>query len=218
MCNLYTYKMTAEDMRLLKGRYNLVGQDYLNVLSTKNDATAVFPNYEAPVIRRRGQERVIEPMRWGFPPPPFARVRTTVTNVRNVGKGFWRPYLVRESRCVVPATAFFEFDQQLRKPRWFQRPDGAMFFFAGIWRPWTGDRGTKAKPNVGDHLLFSFLTTEPNQVVAPIHPKAMPVLLLDKAAVEQWLTGSSEEALALQRPAADDALELLPIDSGTSRG
>jgi len=26
---------------------------------------------------------------------------------------------------------------------------------------------------VGDHLLFSFLTTEPNKVVATVHPKAM---------------------------------------------
>jgi putative SOS response-associated peptidase YedK len=214
MCNLYTYKMTAEDMRLLKDHYNLIGQDYLDVLRTKNDEASVYPNYEAPVIWQRGLEREIEPMRWGFPPPPpFAKAGTTVTNVRHVDKGIWKPYQVRECRCIVPATAFSEFDPVARKPRWFQRPDGAMFFFAGIWRPWTGDRGTKAKPNVGDHLLFSFLTTEPNQVVAPIHPKAMPVLLLDEAAVEQWLTGSSEEALALQKPAPDDAIELLPVET-----
>jgi putative SOS response-associated peptidase YedK len=64
---------------------------------------------------------------------------------------------------------------------------------------------------VGDHLLFSFLTTEPNRVVAPIHPKAMPVLLLDHAAVEQWLTGGNVEAVALLRPAPDEAIELLPV-------
>ncbi|MEA2907972.1 MAG: hypothetical protein QOJ15_53 [Bradyrhizobium sp.] len=135
-------------MRLVKGRYNLVGQDYLSALSTKNDATAVFPNYEAPVIRQRGLERVIEPMRWGFP-PPSSKARTTITNVRNVDSGFWKPCLVRENRCVVPATAFFEFDQQLRKPRWFKRSDTAMFFFAGIWRPWTGDPGDHGQAQRG---------------------------------------------------------------------
>jgi len=31
MCNLYTYRMTAEDMRLLKSHYNLIGRDYLDV-------------------------------------------------------------------------------------------------------------------------------------------------------------------------------------------
>ena len=29
----------------------------------------------------------------------------------------------------------------------------------------------------GDHRLFAFLTTESNDVVRPIHAKAMPVLL-----------------------------------------
>ena len=48
--------------------------------------------------------------------------------------------------------------------------------FAGIWREWKGDRGTKAKANVGGHNLYSFLTTAPNGIVEPIHNKAMPVL------------------------------------------
>jgi putative SOS response-associated peptidase YedK len=50
--------------------------------------------------------------------------------------------------------------------RWFKRVDGLPFCFAGIWRPWTGHRGTKKRPNVGDHTLFSIMTTEPNEVVS----------------------------------------------------
>jgi hypothetical protein len=37
----------------------------------------------------------------------------------------------------------------------------------------------------------------------------MPVILTTVAEVEQWLTGSVEEALALQRPTADDVIKLL---------
>lgn len=37
------------------------------------------------------------------------------------------------------------------------------FCLAGIWRPWTGNRGTKKSLNVGDHLS-SIMTTEPNGV------------------------------------------------------
>ena len=95
-------------------------------------------------------------------------------------------------------------------PHWFaineSRP---LFFFAGIWRPWRGVRGTKADPVTGNHMLFSFLTTEPNEVVKPIHPKAMPVLLLDQQAREAWLRGSVEEALRLQRPAPSGALRVV---------
>jgi len=50
-------------------------------------------------------------------------------------------------------------------------------FFAGIWREWPGDRGPRAKPVAGPHRIVAFLTCEPNAVVAPIHPKAMPVAL-----------------------------------------
>jgi putative SOS response-associated peptidase YedK len=58
-------------------------------------------------------------------------------------------------------------------------------------------------------LVFSLLTTEPNSIVAPVHPKAMPVLLLDKSARDTWMTCSLEAALALQRPATDGTLKIV---------
>lgn len=48
--------------------------------------------------------------------------------------------------------------------------------------------------------LFAFLTTESNDVVRPIHEKAMPVILNGPKAWDTWLTGSIEEVLELQRP------------------
>ena len=57
--------------------------------------------------------------------------------------------------------------------------------------------------------LFAFLTTEPNAVVAPIHPKAMPVILTTRAEVDLWLTAPITEALALQRPLPDGALRIV---------
>jgi putative SOS response-associated peptidase YedK len=73
---------------------------------------------------------------------------------------------------------------------------------------WEGDRGPKSKPVAGPHRLFSFLTCEPNGVVAPIHPKAMPVVL-SPAEARVWLTAEPKEALALQKPLADAELVLL---------
>ena len=82
------------------------------------------------------------------------------------------------------------------------------FMFAGVWTKWLGDRGTNGAPNVGEHRLYSIMTTEANAVVQPVDD-VMPVILTTVAEVEQWLTGSVEEALALQRPAADDVIKLL---------
>jgi putative SOS response-associated peptidase YedK len=53
--------------------------------------------------------------------------------------------------------------------------------FAGISTEFKGDRRTKSKPIPGPHLVYGFLTTAPNAVVEPIHPKAMPVIRIAPA-------------------------------------
>jgi putative SOS response-associated peptidase YedK len=49
-------------------------------------------------------------------------------------------------------------------------------------------------------------------VVAPIHDKAMPVMLMTAEDVEVWLNGTLEDALKLQKPQPDDALVIVPYD------
>jgi len=82
-------------------------------------------------------------------------------------------------------------------PHWFALDETrSPFAFAGLWRPWTGER----KGTVGEHRLYAFLTTDANDLVRPVHAKAMPVMLCDEEAWDGWLTGSVEEALKLQSP------------------
>jgi len=75
--------------------------------------------------------------------------------------------------------------------------------------PWRGVRGPKSAPIDGDHELFAFLTTQPNAIVAPIHSKAMPVILTTPAEVDLWLAVDAPKALELQRPLRDDALRIV---------
>jgi putative SOS response-associated peptidase YedK len=80
-------------------------------------------------------------------------------------------------------------------------------FFAGIWREWEGDRGTKTNPSNGKHLVFSFLTTDASPDVAPVHADATPVLLLDEESREKWMNAPWEIARELQKPPPAGALE-----------
>ena len=67
----------------------------------------------------------------------------------------------------------------------------------------------KVKEGETTNDLFAFLTTEPNAIVAPIHAKAMPVILTKPDEVEVWLSAPPAEALKLQRPLPDDALRIV---------
>ena len=47
--------------------------------------------------------------------------------------------------------------------------------------------------------VYAFLTTTPNELVATINHKRMPVLLTREEEFEAWLSGAPAEALALAR-------------------
>jgi putative SOS response-associated peptidase YedK len=117
-----------------------------------------------------------------------------VTNIRSTSSPHWRMWLKPENRCLVPANSFAEYapepNPKTRKKDvvWFAlREDRPLFAFAGIWTTFNGDRGTKSKPIPGAHQVYGFLTTAPNAIVAPIHPKAMPVILTTAEEYDVWM-------------------------------
>ncbi len=91
------------------------------------------------------------------------------------------------------------------KLHWFALDEGQpLFFFACIWTRWRSVR--KVKEGEVEADLFGFLTCEPNAIVAPIHPKAMPVILTQED-IETWMLAPWDEAKGLQRPLPSSSLQ-----------
>ena len=217
ICNLYSQTKSQDAMRHVFDDM-LKTDEVLEDLTGNLPAMAgIFPDYTAPIIRYRAQGGwQLSKARWGMPTPQVflegKRTDPGVTNIRNVASAHWRRWLGVEHRCLVPFTSFAEPDNRPDAPRnhpvWFALgQDRPLAFFAGLRTEWTSVRKLKEGEVTAD--LFGFLTCAPNREVAPIHPKAMPVILTTPEEWRRWLTAPAADALQLQRPLADGMLQIV---------
>lgn len=213
MCNLYSMVSNKEAIREF-ARFMRTSPEMDNMPAYP----AVFANGWGPIVRATSDgDRELAKVRWGLPSfPKQLEGKNYDSGVRNIRTlKYWRKYLEPlDRRCVVPATSFSEPDQVggSNKIHWFALDDSRpLFFFAGVWLPeWKSVRKVSDGETVDD--LYGFLTTDANAEVAPIHKKAMPVILRTAEEVERWFTVPYSDIEAqIQKPLPDGSLKVVNI-------
>lgn len=152
-------------------------------------------------------------LRWGLIPSwsldPWRR--RPLINARSesaAGRSSFRDAF-EQRRCLIPADAFYEWKRvpgsRARQPFLIRMRDGRPFAFAGLWEP-----PSLAEPVAAE--TCTILTTEPNELIRPIHDR-MPAILTPEDHA-RWLEpapGSRADVQALLRPYASDAMTCWPV-------
>jgi len=182
------------------------------------------------VVRQRDDTRVLSQLRWGLVPSwaKTAAIGDRMINARAEGLATKPAYkrAFEKHRCLIPADGFYEWrvvappstpkGRPKKQPVFVHRRDGEAMAFAGLWAAWKVPEGEEMEGVGGDGWLRScvIVTTEPNDLLAPVHNR-MPVVL-PQSVWGQWLDPEGHDVAALADllvPAPSDELELWPVST-----
>jgi len=154
----------------------------------------IAPTQDVAVVPNDGTGRV-QMFHWGL--VPFWAKDVSIGNRMINARGetaaekpaFRAAY--RRRRCLILADGFYEWRKEagskVKTPMYIRMTSGEPFALAGLWELWRPD----------DTPLFSctIVTTEPNELLAPIHNR-MPVIL-PPGAYDRWLDPAEQRARSL---------------------
>lgn len=203
MCSLYEVP-TPKNQLKVRFRLDALPEDF--------GGRDIRPTNQAPIIHVVDGHRLASLAQWGLIPSwskdeAIARHTFNARAETVAEKPSFRAAFKRH-RCVVPASAFYEWrvvPGQTKKQRLrFEATDGQPLGFAGLRERWK-------RPGSEEIVeTYTIITTAANEFMAPIHDR-MPVLLSDTD-MDIWLDPDENNQLLLSsllKPATDDALKLV---------
>jgi putative SOS response-associated peptidase YedK len=128
------------------------------------------PGSVQPVVFAQDGERSLAMMRWGFKLADLLLFNTRSEGVTYAN--FWKDKFAT-TRCIVPASSYFEWQTCDTKPKPKYEIDlrgRELFGIAGVWGLW------KNPKTHGWEKTFSTFTSEPNALISKIHIR-QPVIL-----------------------------------------
>jgi len=211
MCGRYTLQATLEE---------LVRQFHagLNDPSFYKPRYNIAPSQDVAVVRLKPEtsQREIVRLRWGLIPSwagdPRIAYSTINAKAETVAEKPAFRSAFRTRRCLIPASGFYEWQQEGRQkqPMYIRLRDRRPFAFAGLWDRWEPKDGAPIES-------CTIITTEPNELMKPIHDR-MPVILTLRD-YDLWLDPATRPAEALhvlQKPYPDEDMEAYAVSKAVN--
>ena len=206
MCGRYKLTVSWREIVRLYNLTNSVNlQPRYNIAPTQ-DVLAI--TFDGETKERRG-----EMMRWGLVPfwAKDTKVGYSLINAKAetiATKPAYREAF-KKRRCIIPADSFYEWQAtggKHKQPYLIQMKDHGVFGFAGLWERWTDKSSGEVVRSC------TIVTTEPNELCAPIHNR-MPVIL-DADVYSRWLgerPATADELHAMLKPYSAELMECFKI-------
>jgi putative SOS response-associated peptidase YedK len=173
----------------------------------------VAPTTNQPVIAfSKEGERAMKLFRWGLVPfwADDPGIGARMINARSetiAEKPSFRTAFKRR-RCIVPASAFYEWKREgdAKQPYQIIPANDDFFAFAGIWERWDDDEGNAL-------FSYSILTCDANERMQELHHR-MPVIL-HREEIDTWLhiqkDDNTEGLDELLRPFPETEIDFFPV-------
>lgn len=157
MCGRYSLDAQLD---LLASRYNIEIETIEFTPSPE-----IYPTTHNPVVL---DDNTLRLMRWGMT-NPYNKQPIINSRLETVKEKFMFKKLIVESRCLIPATSFFEWEKPSKIKREITIVDQKIFSMAGIYRLFKTDNNV-------EWYEFSILTMPANKEMESVHDR-MPVIL-----------------------------------------
>ena len=197
MCGRYEIQASSESLIAL---FDLENQGLSAELEPLLNRSEVRPSNDVLVVLNQKPKRLQSAV-WGYLDSWSERLRPfNARDDKLLGRSWKSAFETR--RCLIPATAFFEWKvvpgQKRKQPVRFSMRDGAPFCFAGLWNRSDGK------------LSCTIITTRPSTLVAPIHDR-MPAIL-DRAERSLWIQTGTVDSGACLRPFPSELMVAEEVD------
>jgi len=207
MCGRFTLTVSPEELQAAFPDFQIPG----DIPPSYN----IAPSQPVPVIPNDGKKQLTF-YKWGLVPmwadeETFGGYNLINARAETVAEkpSFRTPF--RRKRCLVLSDGFYEWKKTSSKgsktPYYVRMKDETPFAFAGLWDRWQSPHG--------DELLSAcIITTEPNDIVKPIHSR-MPVIL-PREGYEAWLHPGEKNPDQLSpylKPYPGEEMEAFPVST-----
>ena len=183
-----------------------------NVACEYRPGNNISPGQQIAAVLRRDDQNSLVNFRWGLIPSwskdPSIGNRMFNARAETIAEKPSFKNAFQKRRCLIPADGFYDWQKigRIKKPLRFSLKSGEPFGLAALYETWIS-------PEQKPINTCTIITTEPNDLLRPIHDR-MPVIV-QKGQEAAWIDPNNhnqKELLSILKPYPSDEMTISPVD------